>query len=132
MAVPAAQPVTVELIAYQGEPSSTNRTVSSYVSPGLTASFGVVANVTIAQSATDTAIDLATLFPAVTSTMGVFVQEVTDVGLGFGVGTDTGTKAVVREGGFYAFMAKNNTLPTLYFDGSADGIVQIQIGVLGS
>ena len=44
---PSPQPITVELSAYQGEPSSTNRTVASYVSPGLSASFAVVANVVI-------------------------------------------------------------------------------------
>lgn len=132
MAVPSPQPITVELSAYQGEPSSTNRTVASYVSPGLSASFAVVANVVIATSATDTAIDLSDLFPAVTAPVGIFVQEVTEVGLGFSVGTDTGTKAAVRALGFWAFMADGSGLPTLYFDGPSSGDVQIQIGVLGS
>ena len=134
MAGPTAQAVNISLSALLGLPSTSNINVCTYTAPtSLTASYGLKTTVALAASTSDIAINLATLFPGLSTVSGIFIKDVTLAGNAFSVSSNsTGTRTEVQAGGFWACTPNNIALPTLYFDNAVAAIASIEIGVFGS
>lgn len=134
MAAPAVQAVTLNLTAILGYPSTSNINVSTYTAPtSFTASFGLKTTVHLAASTSDIAVNLATLFPGLTTVNGIFVKDVTLAGNAFSVSSNaTGTRTAIQAAGFWGCTPNNIAPPILYFNNAVAAIASIEIGVLGS
>jgi len=109
--------------------------VVNYIEPATSQAAGTFQQpVVIAQGAMNQAVNLATLFPALTAanTMFLVVQEISATPEGFNIAASASDPGFsIRPGSIFA--AAINSLPTLYFDQTnALGPVTVMISVTGS
>ena len=105
----------------------------SYQEPNTTtAGDGLKTVLSIPQSSTGNAINLATLFPALASVSVIAVKDIsaTPTNLGFSPNS-TGTRMTLR-GGTPLTYGTTGAPPTLYFDNATGAAAQVEIVVIGS
>lgn len=99
--------------------------------PSSQASAEMQTSVQVAATTNFQAVNLATLFPALTNGQVLIVQEITGVPTGFNVSGDNGNVGfAVRPGSIFAVGI--NALPTFYLSNPSATPIQLLITVLGS
>lgn len=129
---PAAIALNLALQVLFGIANGTNRNILSYSEPTTsTAQQGATTSVKIANAGANVAINLATLFPGITTGYVITIKDVSGVPAQVSVSTaNTGTKFVLAAGG--ALVIRTNTvLPTLFFDNASGNDAYLEIGAIG-
>lgn len=124
------------LQAFLGSPDFQHQTVANFQS-NETFTAAAVANtiVSVPANTTDQAVNLATLFPALTATSFIVVQDVTATpGQPFSVTTVSGSgRIAIAGGGFLAWTQNGGAPPTLYLTNpSTTTASDIQISVMSN
>lgn len=130
--MPVAVQLAISLQVSLGPPGGSNRSLLNFTeATSTTAEQGNVAVVQIANSATNDAINLATLFPSLSSAKVITLRDVSATAREVSFSpANSGTKLVLAAGGSMV-LRTNGTLPTLYFDNSSGGAADIEITAAG-
>lgn len=133
MGIPTAQSVVIQMLVALGQVNQANRTLLDFSDLESEFAFGEVSVVTVANSATNFAVNLATLFPAFSAVGLIFVREVSEPGVVVSVSSNaTGTRHALAAGGFLIERTNGIAAPTLYFDNASGSTAYLEIGVLGN
>jgi hypothetical protein len=131
--VAAAQAV-ISLRSYFNPLGPTQQSLLNSSTPdAFTADVAEVHTVTVAASTSNASFALATLFPAITAPVFLYVVDVSNPGIGFKITTSSGTgKMGVAPNFWFAYMADGATaLPTIYIDNpSSTQTLYLSIGAL--
>lgn len=115
-----------------GPGTGANRQLLNFTEPSTTtADQGNTTTVQVADGATNTAVNLATLFPSLTNAKVITLKDISATPREVSFSPEnTGTKLVLAAGGFLVLRTRGN-LPTLYFDNASGGAATIEVSAAG-
>jgi hypothetical protein len=127
-----AQPTYISLQAYLGPSDYAHQTVIDYVSPQTqTATVANMVTISVPASTSYQAVNLATLFPSLTSCVFLSAVDVTSPGQGFSISTVNGSGNItVAPGAWFAYMPNSGAPPTVYLTNTSTTAALVQISVM--
>jgi len=129
-----AQQAYISLRANLGYPDYTNQPLINFVSSTtFTAAALAINEVTVSANTTDQAVNLSTLFPALSNLLFVMFIDITTPGQPFSITSVSGSgRLSVAANSFYAYMPNTSSGPTLYLTNANSTSSLIQIAVLSN
>jgi hypothetical protein len=132
MVAPTQLPPTFQLIACLGLISQTNNLLVNYAMLNQLCSFGERTVVTLAASTSNIPVNLATLFPGVSSAMAITLHDITNPAQSCAFSSNsTGTRFQLLGNGVMG-LTTAGAPPTIYFDNTNTSPSYIEIGILGN
>lgn len=112
---------------------NTQDDLMSFAEGTLTAAVSSKQQVTLPANTNNTSVNLATLFPGISSARSISIRDISNPGRGVSFGMANGGARFPWPAGFAMMMTLTGTLPTIYFDNqNGVGIVaEIEIAVTG-